>query len=684
MLKLKKLRFSGIGRFVEEQIIYFDRLGNIVQVDGLNNNTEGSSGAGKSTVFQVLEFLLGINDLPNSVLKSRLTENGMFAEGTFDFDDHALVITRGKKLKIDLDGEITEGSSKITEEKLDSILAIPRDLFRKMLHKRQKEGGFFLKMTPSEINEFLMNCLGLSHFKQKIKIVEDKAKELAECRTTLNANIGAVKAAIQATQEGILSMGLPPVKEIHQSVILELKQKMDKSASDYAVVLNAYKIESDTLELSRPQIAVIPYDRAGIEQLYSKSNEIKAQIDSLKQAERARYMEVSKSLFEAKATRAKLQTQLDRGALAKTEALRVAAEIKKIRESLCPTCEQSWANDQAKAKEEELLGKVRVLKEAIGLMDVTNAAIKGIDVSIAQFEIDAKPQPNIVITELEATLLSLSPLLDQERQKEQDYMMVQNDKNKEIWSKFGSMQVGLKQRQAIDTDRARGQADVDRRAFDAAVAKLKAYEESRIRYDNSLNSLKNQETTYSAKLESLIKDFINVDKDLEIAEEIKRGLKSYLSCSFDDALETISENATKLIRAIPNMANATIQLEGIKETKEGKIKEEVNAVIHMDGEENVDIRSLCGGERTSTDLSIDLSVIDLIESRSNKGIDLFILDEPFDGLDTVCIEMALEVLKNSNLNKRLFIVDHNPEVKEMVESKLLVTRTGAFSKITQS
>ena len=41
MLTLKELRFKGIGRFVEEQTINFETLGNLIQVDGLNKNTGG-------------------------------------------------------------------------------------------------------------------------------------------------------------------------------------------------------------------------------------------------------------------------------------------------------------------------------------------------------------------------------------------------------------------------------------------------------------------------------------------------------------------------------------------------------------------------------------------------------------------------------------------------------------------
>ena len=122
MLKLKKLHLSGIGRFVEEQTINFESLGNLVQVDGVNNNTKGSSGAGKSTIFHALDYLFGISDKPNTVLKSRLTDSGISVQGEFDFDGKSLIISRGKKLTIYLDGVVTTSSSKLSEEESFSRL----------------------------------------------------------------------------------------------------------------------------------------------------------------------------------------------------------------------------------------------------------------------------------------------------------------------------------------------------------------------------------------------------------------------------------------------------------------------------------------------------------------------------------------------------------------------------------
>src|SRR5271165_567224 len=139
MLTIKSLTLQNIGRFVEPQTIDFTSLGSLVQIDGNNLNTGGSSGAGKSTIFKALEFLLGLNDISNGVLQSRLTKESMVVTGLFEFDGIPLKIERNKKLLIDLNGETTTGSSKVTEEKLDQIIGMPRDLFRQILHKRQGE-----------------------------------------------------------------------------------------------------------------------------------------------------------------------------------------------------------------------------------------------------------------------------------------------------------------------------------------------------------------------------------------------------------------------------------------------------------------------------------------------------------------------------------------------------------------
>ena len=191
--------------------------------------------------------------------------------------------------------------------------------------------------------------------------------------------------------------------------------------------------------------------------------------------------------------------------------------------------------------------------------------------------------------------------------------------------------------------------------------------------------MKKKEEEANSKVVENNSKVVDLTEKLEIAEEAKRCLKSYLSCSFDDALDSVSNSATAILRSVPTMANATIRLEGTKELGTGTVREQVNAIIDNDGELEVPIKSLSGGERSAVDLAIDLAVCQMIQEKANKGIDIMILDEPFSGLDSIGIEQALEMLKT--LDKRILIVEHNNIAKEMISEKVTVIRTGETSHI---
>lgn len=684
MLTLKELKFRSIGRFVEEQSISFDSLGKLIQVDGKNNNTGGSSGAAKSTVFNALDFLFGLNSVPNSVLQSRLTEEPIWVEGVFDYDGLPLTITRGKKLKIDLAGEVTTGSSKLSEEKLDQILAIPRHLFKPMLHKEQGERGFFLNFTPKETNDFLTDCLGLSNFKKPMIALDAKLQELNDKKEGLSVSLEAAKTGVTASHNALLSLGDAPAKEVDQEMVLQLKNKADASKATLNAILQAQQKEQMDLEVKRPVSSVISFDRSIKNQLEQELNLVKTQVNQLLLTNKDKESKAYAMISAAKAKSVELQARIEKGLLAKERALKDATAIKKIRDSICPKCEQTWTAESAKVEEAQLLkninemhGPILAGEHAVALLEAAKEEIDYLSSNVPS----AVPEgyQDLLSKEREIKLL-----ISKETENETNHLASQNAKNRFEQTNFALDSGLMRDRHAKDAEQWRNQASLDSKIFEGAVFKLKSYDDSRIRYETSVNALKVQIRKYVDETEALSQALSVVNSDIESYEELKKAVKSYLSCSFDEALETISENATRLARCVPNMANATIQLMGMWETKDGKIREEVNAVLNLDGDENIDIRSLCGGERSAIDLAVDLSVIELIENKTNKGINIFVLDEPFTGLDTVCIEMALEVLKNSSTNKKLIIVDHNPEVKEMVESSLLVVRDGLTSKIIQS
>jgi DNA repair exonuclease SbcCD ATPase subunit len=203
-------------------------------------------------------------------------------------------------------------------------------------------------------------------------------------------------------------------------------------------------------------------------------------------------------------------------------------------------------------------------------------------------------------------------------------------------------------------------------------------------YDQSLqmkNMLESKLIKQTNDLQ-IVKENINkTQKNVLIAEESKRLIKSYSLQKFQETLDSIGEIASNILRNVPNMSTASIYFEGCKETGSGSIKEEVTAFINMDGESDVDIKSLSGGERTAIDLAVDLAVVDILEIKAGKGADFFILDEPFDGLDSVGRAAIVDIIKGIDSSKRIIIVDHGAETKEIISDKIIAIRSGETSYV---
>ena len=264
---------------------------------------------------------------------------------------------------------------------------------------------------------------------------------------------------------------------------------------------------------------------------------------------------------------------------------------------------------------------------------------------------------------------------------EKDHQFKENAKKQLIVDNYALKQTELRKQHENTLKFVQDAENQALASYQHAKHKSESFEENKKRFEESLKKLNDQLSGYSGQFRSKEAELALVQEEIELAQIAKKAIKSYLSCSFEDALDSIGDQATKLIRSIPNMSTASIQFEGLKETKEGKVKEEVTCVISMDGEIGIPVKSLSGGERSSTDLAIDLSVIKFIEERTGKGISLMILDEPFTGLDTTNVLEALEMLKECSLDKQLLIVDHNQVATQIIESKLMVVRDGLTSRV---
>lgn len=106
-------------------------------------------------------------------------------------------------------------------------------------------------------------------------------------------------------------------------------------------------------------------------------------------------------------------------------------------------------------------------------------------------------------------------------------------------------------------------------------------------------------------------------------------------------------------------------------------------VYHMVSDTVRDVKTLSGGESFMASLAMALGLADIVQS-SIGGIrlDTMFVDEGFGSLDDVSREQAIRVLAELAGNERLVgIISHVNELKEQIDTKLIVTKTETGSRV---
>lgn len=633
MIEIKSLTFNNIRCFSKKQTIDFTNRDKLIQVDGRNENTGGSSGAGKTTVFLALDYLLGISDIPSTVLQSRLTKKTIEVSGEFLVDGKPVSISRSKKggLTIKTPDETISGNVKLAEEKLDELLGIPRKLFKKMVHKKQKEGGFFLNLTAKEMYEFLINMLGLEKYTKQIDKISEDIKEKFKRQETLNTEIVGGTKEIKDLEELFKGLSKPECNITEQD-ILDIKDKLDKAKENLKQI---EKQKKDKLsEFKEPKRDVV----------YTKEQEEKAA--RLSEAIHKIDMELSSAKYDERDLPKFIE-----------QYKKMAEEKKKMLEHKCPTCDQHW-----EAHQDLLASKAKLMTEL--QMKIVKAKQTVDQIPELQVKYDKlkemKSKLDIEVKTIESTV-------------ENDYLRKLNDYKQKVSDAEKLFSEGINLCKE-NINNLMIEMNKKKDAFESHEESLKRYEENSSKISKLIK-------TKTKELEDKTEEFKEINTGINVAEEAKRLIKSYTLQTFQDTLDIIGDTATATLGGIPNMSTSSVYFEGCKETKSGKIKDEVSAILTMDGEDKIPIKSLSGGERTAIDLAVDLALIDVIESKAGKGANFYVIDEPFDGLDSVCKENCLEILRQIDTNKMIIMVDHSSELKEMVSDIITVVKSGESSTV---
>jgi DNA repair exonuclease SbcCD ATPase subunit len=718
LFEVESVRFGNFGRFVGEHHLSFANLPRLNQVDGHNKNTGGSSAGGKTTLLRVIDYGLGINDVPATILQSRLTKDPMFTEIIGKWNGSPVVIYRAKgdirvtgtNPKTGEQFSIT-GNAVLAEEKIDQILELPRDLFKKITHKEQGEGGFFLKMGPKDAYEFMLKATGMQVWLDKMKKVEADITAITPEIAKLEAALGATKTSLEfASNQLTAAENIVEPTEPDTSYLIHIEQRTKEISKEIQELDVERKAKISELNNKEPQKPEFAGD-------FTERDALKVQVDHFQSLIKTAEAEKSQKIKKIKDASQVLQTKIDQKQNDKTKKTKdiekLEREIVALKtqisekpaiekdllahaQSKCPTClENRQSNQNLQTHAEKLKAKlVGIEKAEIRIpiaqqeIEVTKGEIDLIASEVTELQSKEKVAAGIYDKmALEDPAASLRKELEQHRIALSEVEKTLNDQKQELndqYTKQISLFFSIKKK-------VEDQFSEKRRILTNEVEKL-ATEEKTLKgiaeaYKNAVASRKRdveharkQLDLWSGKILMSEADYYAAKKRLTIYEDAKRAIKGFTMSQFESFLDQIGRKASETVGRIPNMATATISFEPFKEVK-GKIKDEIVATISMDGEEAVPIKSLCGGERNVADVSVDLAVIDIVEERSGIGSNYYILDEPTSALDDICKSEFMDALIASSSKKTLFVVEHSPAIKEKAQNTIVVERMGLTARI---
>jgi len=687
-LELIDLKWQNIGRFTDEQYINFAALEQLNQIDGMNHNTGGSSGAAKTTITKVLLWLWGVEKTTSNKLQSRLTKEKGWGESNFLWKGKPARIRRTRKPELEVyfeEGGVQKsitGNNKSAEEKIIEMMGIDPKVFPELLSKKQKSRGYFLNLTPKYKYELMLKLLGLESWKIKIDRADEELKAFIKDKAAKQLVIDIATPRIEEIDTELTEIEkTPPSFPNYDMELMRLEYDLTQVDGQ---ISEKTKEWNDAMSLLVAPVAVtVQQDRTIFNKLQENMNILAPKIAHEKQE----HLKHSNRLEEAYN---KVKAQVDsidyknvqintKGA----EARNVHTEIEHLKTNSCPTCKREWNGEELQHRITDLSNKFSGLKAEIEALQL-EIQEQG-DVRDNLTKVDAMRQEHLRKPvkpwgELEKQWNQLNT---EKALEEQRINSAEQDKTYlERLNQYNSQ----KREMEIKRDNALNVLKTQKHQWSIEETDLKGKKANAssitANYNQRIANLKEAKRKKEIEIQEYSNLLLEVQDEIDIAEEGVRVMKSFTIQKFKDALDTVAMYANDIIAGVPNTSNSNIYFDAFKLQADGKIKEEVTCYVSLDGEPGVPLDTLCGGEETAFELAIDLGFNEMVETMANIGFSHYFMDEPFDGMDDTCVTELVEMLKGCKTHKKLVIISHAPAIKELANKTIMVERRGETSNVT--
>lgn len=700
----------------EKLFLPLEDLG-LTLVEGRNADDGGSNGAGKTSIFKSLTWVLFNDTLcaqrANDVVRQQLPQHEPIVGNTcgivrmkVDSDDieihrHRKHTKHGNKLLIFVDGkEKTFSTDKHSQEWVNRRLQLDSTSFKNVCLFPQRSRGF-ASGTDAEQKAILERVLDLGRFAEAQKSVKSRLIELRNKLTSADTALESLKARKADTESDLSSM-LRKINEWDNNDLekgFELVRKFravqaDQPQTDPQLPKKLADLQS---QIDKRKELELLKDRLESERQgpAAKLHELKSNLAGWKKhrdgvAEKLTAQQPEKPEFSAEhyhqevsglnteLARFDAQIEARRADLDKaTEAVQKAAQDK-----TCWTCGQPWpaeklteirkeAEQQAKLAQESLTNHLETIKQTTAILESTRKLAE----QAALWEVwenAEKAQETIslyerAVAEQEAAVAKIDDRLQEARRSLLNGL--------EAAEEFRALSA---QKAAEDRSLGVWQANT---AAARAAALIWAGESNP--YTLQIGGLESRLAELEIAIRESAKKRDSLSQRIHYHELWERGFGNagVKSLILDTVTPFLNERANEYLQVLSG-GNAEVEFTTQRRIGTGELREKFDVrVSYRYGSD--DYAGVSGGEGHRVDVASMFALGDLAASRARAPVRLRLLDEPFDNLDELGQERVFELLRDQ-ISPRvgtLLVMSHDDRLTSRFEKRIMVVKEHGISRI---
>lgn len=659
---------------------------------------EGKNGAGKSSILEALAWgLYGESTKSGSPDQVVNKQVGKDCSVQVEFGDYKIIRYRKHtKYKNELylyfkEENITKKSSKDTQAQIETIIGLNFKSFLHSIYFSQNNLNKFTSASDSEQKSIVENILGLELISVAQELSKAEVKKIATEIDVKNGDKAKQRFLYQDVEKTNLDLQNKQQefelnKKRRQQTI---NQEVNKEETNHKALLQ--KIESiqrviDNIDgvkaaLLQKKNAVEEEKRNYILQLELPDEASFLQIQNKRNQKQQERFNIGEKIKELTQNKNKLEQKIQQKEFEiksyNKQIEDVRADIAKISKQLeskiCPTCRQTIVPNIASFDFSDHEKKIKRLEEQIEMAKAENFAAE-IQTLSQQISLHSK--------EIEVIQGVIAKIDEMER-------LVNNNKQKLL-----SFDI---QAQTIDKDIANQdivKAESEKKIvateheINICLLKIETLKKTIDDIENEVNPYIEQLISNKEKLSKIAEDIEKIELGIANLNDEKKYYDYWVDGFSNQRLKSfIMDTITPLLNEKTNFyvqhligSNFQIEIDTQTTLKSGETRDKFSINIYGENGANYELSS--GGEKKRIDLCILFALQELAASRANIPLNLLILDECSENLDSSGVENMVELLCNIISKKQTVLyVTHNESMQTFFPERIQIVKHNNISHI---